>query len=124
MKKYISIILFIICLGMTFLPLAALAQNEVRDGLIIIKLPLGMTDVDLRVVLSRLVNQAMGLIGIVFVCIVIFSGFSYMMSMGDEDKAKKAKNTISQGIIGLVIIFCSYSIANFLINSIRDASMQ
>lgn len=124
MKKYISIILFIICLGMTFLPLAALAQNEVRDGLIIIKLPLGMTDVDLRVVLSRLVNQAMGLIGIVFVCIVIFSGFLYMMSMGDADKAKKAKNTISQGIIGLVIIFTSYSIANFLINSIRDASMQ
>ena len=124
MKKYLTIILVIICLAVNLLPLAVLAQQEVLDGLIIIDEPLGMPSGDLRVVFSKIINQLMGFVGILFVLIVIAGGFFYMMSMGDEIATTRAKNTITQGIIGLVIIFCSYSIANFLINSIRDASMQ
>ncbi|MCX6744287.1 MAG: TrbC/VirB2 family protein [Candidatus Parcubacteria bacterium] len=124
MKKYIVILLLLTCLGLNLLPLAAFAQNEIQDGLIIINAPLGMPSGDLRVVISKIINQLMGFIGIAFVLIIIAGGFLYMFSMGDEVAAQRAKDTITQGIIGLVIIFCSYSIANFVINSIKDASMQ
>ena len=98
MKKYISILLFITCLGLNLLPLAALAQQEVRDGLIIINAPLGMPSGDLRVVISKVINQLMGFVGILFVIIVLAGGFLYMFSTGDEEKSQRAGRSLGRNL--------------------------
>lgn len=41
-----------------------------------------------------------------------------MTAAGEPDKVKKAKNTITYAVIGLVIIASAYAIANFVINNI------
>jgi hypothetical protein len=124
MKKYLVIFLFLSFLVLNLLPVAALAQNEILDGLIMIKIPLGLPSGDLRIVISNIINAFLGFVGILFTLIVLYAGFLYLFSMGDDTQTLKAKNTLTQGVIGLVIIFCSYSFVNFLINSIREASMQ
>lgn len=124
MKKYFIIILIICSLAINLLPMAVYAQQEALDGINMLKNFIGLPSGDIRVIMSALINQAISLMGIVFVVIILYAGFLYLFSMGDDEKIQKAKSTIFGGIIGLVIIFTSYSIASFVINSIREATMQ
>ena len=122
MKKFYPIILILICLILNLFPQVVFAQREVVDGLVIIKEPLGMPSGDIRVMMSAIINQVIAYMGIVFVVIILYAGFLYLFSMGDEVKTKKARDTITGGIIGLVLIFTSYSIASFVISSIQEAT--
>jgi len=49
---------------------------------------------------------------------IIYGGFLWMSSGGDTEKISKAKNTITNGIIGLVIVVLAYTIANFVIKAL------
>jgi hypothetical protein len=58
-------------------------------------------------------NVAFGLAGIVAVAYLIYGGYMYITAGGQEGGGK-AKNTILNAIIGLVIIIAAYAIANFI----------
>ncbi|OGY42999.1 MAG: hypothetical protein A2Y67_03365 [Candidatus Buchananbacteria bacterium RBG_13_39_9] len=114
---------YLITLNLFLLPQIVWAQSDnIRDGLIVIKLPLGLPDVNLQTFVFSLINQAIGLIGIIFTVLVIYAGLLWMFSMGDEEKTKKARGAIISGIIGLLIIFTAYSSSSFIINSILNAT--
>ena len=63
---------------------------------------------------AAIIRVALGLLGIVFVILVIYGGFMYMTSSGEADKVKKAKNIILYAVIGLLIIFTAYAITYFV----------
>jgi hypothetical protein len=52
--------------------------------------------------------------------IVILSGIQYMTSAGDEEKAKKARKTLTNGLIGVAIVFAAY----FLVGLVEEFIMQ
>ena len=118
-KKKYTILTIITSL---FLPQVVLAQQNVREGFDIIKEYFGGGDRDIRETIALLINQAMGLLGIVAVVIILYAGFLYMVSMGQEEKLKTARQTLYNGIIGLLIVLTSYSLANFIVNSIVNAT--
>jgi len=68
--------------------------------------------------IGSLIKTAMGFLGIIAVIIILLGGFKWMTSGGNEDKVKKAKALIFQGIIGLVIVLSAYAIATFVISNI------
>lgn len=72
--------------------------------------------------ISAIIKLAMGFLGIIAVIIILLGGFKWMTSGGNDEKVKKAKQLIFQGIIGLVIVLSAYAIATFVITSIIDAS--
>jgi Zn-dependent protease with chaperone function len=82
----------------------------------------GLGTKDVRETIASIINVAMGLLGIVAVVIILLGGFKWMTASGDDDKVKKAKALIVQGVIGLVIILCAYAIANFIVTSILRAT--
>ena len=55
---------------------------------------------------------------LVFQIVVIVGGIGYMTSTGDVGKAKKAKDTILYGIIGLVVALLAFAIVNFVLTSV------
>lgn len=71
--------------------------------------------------ISSVVRLAIGFLGVIAVIIILLGGFKWMTSGGAEDKVKKAKALIFQGIIGLVIVLSAYAIATFVINSVITA---
>jgi len=122
MLKYIKVIVIIICLiNVLILPQIAFAQNRILAGLDVIEEPLGMGSKDLRIVAAELINEAVALLGILSVVIVILSGFMWMLAGGDDEKVGKAKKTLVSGLIGLVLIIVSFSLANFIISSLLSA---
>ncbi|PIS04864.1 MAG: hypothetical protein COT81_04385 [Candidatus Buchananbacteria bacterium CG10_big_fil_rev_8_21_14_0_10_42_9] len=78
----------------------------------------GDAEEDPRVVAIQVVRVFFSILGVVFIILLIWAGFTWMTSAGDEDKIATAKKTISAAVIGLIIIFVSYALATFILDTI------
>ena len=74
------------------------------------------TGTQLGKVVALVIKGFLSLLGIIFIILIILSGFNWMTSEGDEQKITKAKETIRTAIIGLFIIIAAYSITYFVFN--------
>ncbi len=54
--------------------------------------------------------------GVIAVIMIIFAGFTYVTSSGDDGKIKTAKNIILFSVVGLVVIVVSRIIVAFVID--------
>ncbi len=80
----------------------------------------GGTPQPLSLYAANLVKGLLTLIGIIFVVLLMYGGFVYMTSGGNDEKVKKAKNTLKAAVIGLVIIVSGYSITYFIASTIEN----
>jgi len=60
------------------------------------------------------IRGILGLTASLSVGLIIYAGFLYMSSRGDESQVDKAKKLLTAAVIGLVIIFAAYSISYFV----------
>lgn len=76
---------------------------------------------DPRVIAAKIVRVALGFLGIIAVGIVLYGGFVWMTSAGNEEKIATAKKILTNGIIGLVIILMAFGITQFVLNTLIGA---
>ncbi|MBU2542308.1 pilin [Patescibacteria group bacterium] len=67
-----------------------------------------------QVFITDLIMIALIVTGSLFIALVVYGGFLYVTSRGEEEKVKKGKNIITMAIIGLAIVLFSYSITMFI----------
>ena len=79
-------------------------------------------DDDLISDVNKIINVVIGVLGVVAVAVVIYGGFLFLTAQGDPGKIKKGKDSITWGIIGLVIALLSWSIINFVLSTAMSAS--
>lgn len=92
-------------LGLLFLPgrvFAAVFQNPLKD------------EVTLGGIFARGVNALLAGIAIFAVGAIVFAGFTYVTSLGDEGKVGKAKKIIFYAIIGLILAILSRLVLEFV----------
>lgn len=77
---------------------------------------------DVYSVIGTVIKAALGLVGIVFFVLMLYAGFIWMTAQGKADQVAKAKSMIVQAIIGLVIIFASYAITDFVLDVFLTSS--
>jgi hypothetical protein len=82
----------------------------------------GLGEESLPVTIARIINVALGLLGVVTVVIILAGGFKYMTAGGNDEKTGEARKLIFAGIIGLVIILSAYAIAKFVLDSLETAT--
>lgn len=76
----------------------------------------------LQVTITRIINVALSLLGIVAVVIILIGGFKWMLAGGNEEKSTEARKLIFAGIIGLAIILSAFAIARFVLQSLGTAT--
>lgn len=64
--------------------------------------------------IGLIVNLFLGMLGIIFVVLMVYAGYNWMTAMGDEKKVDKAKDTIKSSIIGLILIISAYALWAFI----------
>lgn len=101
---------------------AAAGATGVETGIDVFSSELGLGTQDIRVTVARIINVAMGLLGIIAVVIVLYGGFLWMTAAGNEERVDKAKKLIIAGIIGMAIILSAYAIARFVVTSLVNAT--
>lgn len=77
---------------------------------------------ELPVLIGGIINVVLGSLGIIFVIFVVQAGILYMTAAGDPGKVEKAKKTITQAIVGLIIIVAAYAISSFVITQLQGAT--
>jgi hypothetical protein len=63
---------------------------------------------------SNAVQAVVALVGVALLVMFFVAGFSFIFSGGDPKKLEQAKGTLTNAIIGLVIIVAAYIILNFV----------
>lgn len=71
--------------------------------------------------MAIVIQAFLGLLGIIFVILIIYAGYNWMTAAGEEQKVEKAQNTIRRAIIGLIIIVGAYAITYFVFNYLGEA---
>jgi len=125
MNKNIKyLILNIVILSLLVTPQLALAQvnDDIKEGFDILKSIAGFVDKDIREIAASLINQAIGLSGIILIFLILIAGFKWMLSGGSEEKVAEARRALVAAVIGAIIIFTSYSVANFVMASLLNAT--
>jgi len=64
------------------------------------------------------IQAFLGLLGIIFLVLMITAGFKWMTASGNEEKLTEAKETIWRAVIGLIIVVAAYAITYFVFNSL------
>ena len=67
------------------------------------------------VMIGKGIGVFLGLLGILFVVLVVYAGFLYLTSNGEETNVKKAKKLLTQAVIGMVITVSAYAISGYAI---------
>ncbi len=83
---------------------------------------LGLGDEDPRVIVAKVIRFFIGFLGIVAVGLIMYGGWLYMTSEGDEEQLTRAKNVIQSAVIGLIIILSAFAIATFILNMLYQSS--
>jgi cytochrome bd-type quinol oxidase subunit 2 len=68
--------------------------------------------------IAVLIQSFFGLLGIIFIILILLAGYQWMTARGDEDKVRKAQATIQRAIIGLIIIIAAYAITFFVFKAL------
>ena len=129
MKKKILVGLMCLTLLCMALPYAVSAQGEADEvfGLDVVGEEGGLSETlgdtaDPRVVASRIINIALGFLGIIAVVLVLYGGFMWMTAAGNEERVKKAKQILTAALIGLVIIIMAWGLTQFVMDQLMSAT--
>jgi cytochrome bd-type quinol oxidase subunit 2 len=74
------------------------------------------SNTNLQSIVAGLIQAALSLVGVLLLIYLIYAGFLWMTAQGDGKQVDKAKDIIKNAVIGLIIIFAAYAIANFVLD--------
>lgn len=68
--------------------------------------------------LLKIINWVLGFAASIATLALVWGGFQYMTSAGDESRAENGKKTISYGLIGLAVAGIAFAIVNVIVATI------
>ena len=72
----------------------------------------------LQDIIVLVINSVLGLLGVIFLVLIIYAGFLWMTAGGNEDQVGKAKGLLINAIIGVIIIVAAYAISYFVLHAL------
>lgn len=71
-------------------------------------------------ILQNIVKWLLTLVGTIATISLLYGGYLYITSQGEEDQAKQAKHIILYSVIGIIVIGISAIIVNVVINVVTQ----
>jgi hypothetical protein len=66
--------------------------------------------------IGRVISVIFGLVGSIALLMFVYGGLLWMTSQGNDKQITKGKETLTWAAIGIVVIFSSYALVNYIIN--------
>lgn len=76
------------------------------------------SDVSVMDIIIRIINVALSFFGVFFVIVIIYSGYTWMFSGGNDDKIQAAKKRLINAVIGAVVVLLSFAITFFVFSNV------
>lgn len=71
-----------------------------------------------------IIGAILGIIGVIFLILIVYAGILWMLAEGDETKVGKARGLIFHAIIGLILVFSAYAITRFVVDILITQSIK
>jgi hypothetical protein len=124
-KQFLIIFIFLIIFFPALLKAAILSpdvNNRIIDQSVKTQQAAGYETSSIGSIVATVIKAFLGLLGIIFIVLLVLAGYNWMTAAGDEQKITKAKDTIRTAIIGLIIIIAAYSITYFVFKALGNTT--
>ncbi|MEK7108420.1 MAG: pilin [Patescibacteria group bacterium] len=108
MPRLQTILSLSIVQGLALLPMASLAASLYN--------PLGQRSIPQ--VVGFVIQVVLGISGSIALLMIVWGGFTWLMSQGEPDKIKKGQQTIVWSVIGIAVLFGANILATYIINTL------
>lgn len=72
---------------------------------------------------SFIIQPVLGLLGLLFLCLMVYAGALWMTASGNEKRVQKAKDIMVAAVIGAVIVIAAYTVTNALFLALTTGSI-
>ena len=140
-KLKIKAVLYLICAIIIFTPLITNAdipaldyrkdKNLFKDDLNVTGDKMGYVVgspqdiIRLRMTLTvTIIRSFLGILGMLFLILIIWGGYDWMFSGGNEERVTKAKQRIKMAVNGLIIVLGAYAITTLIFSKLFDLTIN
>ncbi len=116
-----AILLFIISLLIIPFFVSALGIDDAFGGLAITGSAAGAGNTDISIFVGNIIRALLGLLGILILIFILYGGYLWLVSGGNEQMVKKAKDILTSAFIGLIIVLAAMAITTFIMEGITGA---
>ncbi|MFW0862708.1 MAG: hypothetical protein ACKKL6_03960 [Candidatus Komeilibacteria bacterium] len=72
-------------------------------------------------IIVNIIRIALSLLSIIFIILIIVSGYQWMMAGGNSTVIDAAKKRIINAVIGLIIVIAAFAITEFVLDKVIDS---
>ncbi len=74
---------------------------------------------DFTTTVQTVINMLLFIIGLVAVIVIIYSGIKFVLSSGDSNAIKSARDTMLYAVIGLVVAIMAYAVVGWVVSRFK-----
>jgi hypothetical protein len=71
-----------------------------------------------NVVIGKIIAAILGIVGSLALLMFVYGGLTWMTAAGNKDRVTKGKDVLVWATLGLVVIFSSYALINFILSGL------
>jgi hypothetical protein len=69
------------------------------------------------------IQPVLGLLGLLFLCLMVYAGGLWMTASGNEKRVQKAKDILVAAVIGAVIIIAAYTVTTAVFSALTTGQI-
>ena len=116
-KKVIKLVQIIIFLGLCFFIFAGASCN-INEKILNGANPTSLTAKDAVNAVKNVAEILAGAASTFALAFIIYGGFQFITSAGNDEQMGKAKNTLTYAIVGLILIIISYALVTYFLQNV------
>lgn len=70
--------------------------------------------------LTRVLGILLGIVGLVSIVYIVIGGYKYVTSNGDPEQIESAKGTITNALIGVVVVLLAFALVRIIANAVSN----
>jgi len=69
-------------------------------------------------IIGNIISVTLSFLGVIFLILIIYGGYTWMTAMGNEDRVKRAQTLIQAAVLGLIVVVAAYAVTVFVLGRI------
>lgn len=98
------------------------ATPNLTDNLTSVNSSAELGSEELTTTIGKLISALLSVLGVIFLLLIIWAGFTWMTAQGDPKKVDKARDILITSVVGLIILLSAYAISTFVIEQLATAT--
>lgn len=116
-----TVLTLFLLISIFILPNISLALDPCSTGICETRSEVPTLGGDIAYFAGNIIKALLSLLGVIVLIFMVYGGYLWMASGGNEQMVKKSKDILFNTIIGLIIVIAAFAITDFIMKGITGA---